>query len=273
MSGIKLLFRVIWDEFKTLIFIASLTKQDVESQTNYYSTSGVYANMPRRGPLSSESPIAHYKKCQPYQKWYQTKDGRDLFMKRLGHVLAVAAVVIYFVQMQANRRQAEAAERQLNEAHKDFVVDQRAWVFPIGLKQELSDDREFDTFVATFKNTGKTPAFNAQGVMNWATNVGQMTSEIEIPGRDHSVYSFLAPNETEMIPSHPIPSQVASNISDTNMVFLYGKISYSDIFGSNHWTKFGWAVLKDGLKSQVLRVIPLSYYNTCDGVETNQSHK
>jgi hypothetical protein len=116
MNWHKLLFLTIWDEFKTLICLRRSSYQDVESKSREIRADNICKNIVQSDSLSSNSHTGENKQENAEQKHY-TKEGWDWLSRQIVQVFTIVAVIIYFVQMQANRRQAEAAERQLKEMH------------------------------------------------------------------------------------------------------------------------------------------------------------
>lgn len=272
MSGLKWLFLALWDEFKTFTLLRALFDQDVESEANHYHAQEIAENISDLGSRGSKSVITSYKKSRTYQKWYQTKEGRDLCMKRLGHVLAIAAVIIYFIQMQANRRQAEAAEKQLGEMKREQMLSERAWVFAFeGIVQPHVETNKGDFFRINFRNTGKTPALHVRAWMDQSGDLG-ISSTNQIDSASPQFSGILAPDATGSVDTavRPMEPNTIEYLRHVNIgYFVYGIIRYDDIFGTNHWSRFVYRVRL----APDVQFTDVGIGNSCDNPQANQGNE
>jgi hypothetical protein len=265
-NTIKFLLRALLGELKTLIG-GDLWDQNVESKTNHYRANTICDNMTSVGATSSKSHVAEYKQGDPYQKWYQTKEGRDLFMKRVAHVLAIAAVIIYFVQMEANRRQADAAEGQLREMRDEMIRGERAWITITKIDGNFLTSGDLVISIY-FKNTGRTPAINVMPMATCSFDKNLIGAVDTFPvGNKYS--QLIGPDVEPKISGSgiPIPAEAIKAIKNGMPYYVWGTVWYDDIFGSNHWTQYCFQVTTN------IEFGEAAFHNTCDDAKGNQSKK
>lgn len=143
--------------------------------------------------------------------------------------------------MDASVKQSQAALQASIDASRN---DQRAWVGVEGFDGKAEIDKRLIITVA-LKNTGKTPAINLTVSEN-ATPVdaGKEPPLIDIPV-EHS-QGMLFPNQLYTVPLN-VTSRRTQGLdahdyqlitSGAVVIYAYGTITYSDVFGRKHWTKF-----------------------------------
>ena len=169
--------------------------------------------------------------------------------------LAVASAVIYAFLTYFEWKTFDS-ERKTME--KENILEQRAWVAPFEIATETDPiETNISVIVLKFKNTGKTPALNVSEV-HCTCLYGQ-----NIPTNDPPVpkSSFLmAPDGIFWIHSDSFDSKFINAVKNGIAVpiFMYGKITYDDIFGNPHWTQFCWGLEGGG------HFRPAGVHNSCD---------
>jgi hypothetical protein len=268
MSGIKLLFLAIWDEFLTLIFLRALFEENVESQSNHYRANDVGNNMAGSASRSSEPSVSNYKKNHPYQKWHQTQNGRDRFMRRIVEIFAIVAVLVYLLQMQANRRQADAAESQLREMHEENILAERAWISTTTIDFNFVVPPGDVQATINFKNTGKTPAMNVLPIGIYSfdrKHIPDMDNRQGLTNYSGMVGPDVQTKTTDW--SFVIPSEAVKAITNGVSFYIYGTIWYDDIFGSNHWSQFCYQI-NTNFHSWLT-----PFHNSCDDEKSSNRKK
>gem|GEM_PF-6633587 len=240
MTGPKLLFLAILDEFKTLIFPRRSAHQHVEPEPYQSSADEVSRNVVESGPDGSDASRTKQEYGNADPKWYKTKEGWDFVMRRLVEVFTIGAVIIYFYQMQANRRQAEAAEHQLREMVSENLLSERAWVNVTEVKDDFTNNIATARIIVFYKNTGKTPALHVHGTMGVTIFPDilrkRKTDLFDTPHTDDT----LAPEgvDNSSFPIAKIQQFWAEEIAKGIPFYVYGTVWYDDIFGLHHWTQF-----------------------------------
>jgi hypothetical protein len=144
------------------------------------------------------------------------------------------------------------AANSLNAAIAQFRLDQRAWVGPIEATRKTDVAGKVVTGLGIIMtNSGKTPGRNVVTHIDW--NMIPVTSR-QLP--DASKYTFNYEHEGKsgvpgsksvMQPSTrrsywidqwPSPEQARSIAKETLLLYIYGRITYDDIFGKQHLTLF-----------------------------------
>jgi hypothetical protein len=157
----------------------------------------------------------------------------------------------------ATEKAAIAAKNSANISKQTMHVDQRPWMNVIVGQTPLQDGSPIVMQVRII-NSGKTPAFNVQGLV--IINLLKETEEPDFnyaPGI-HPKYSINAGTAIPNVPndlSWPVlPKRVPENkpikpilttkairdgIQSGNLyIVVHGRITYDDIFGVGHWIKF-----------------------------------
>ena len=137
---------------------------------------------------------------------------------------------------------------QLQEAR----IDQRAWMGVVGFGPAPEIGKPWN-LVATFSNTGKTPARK----VHLACTVEPASDEAHIKWTAPTVQkpSLTSPNGQTICTMHPIsqanvegPKVVQQTLDDLakTTLFVYGSVIYQDIFEKWHWLTFCSSMAKDG---------------------------
>jgi hypothetical protein len=160
--------------------------------------------------------------------------------------LEVAAVVVLVVYTTFAGLQWEAA-------HDALLVDQRAWVNVVVPTNFPLDGSSIPASIQ-IANTGKTPAKHIEGdVVATVLKKGEEPSFDLSTGHPHNrIYAGAifpnapintsatvvryGPQTAETIVPTPVLRQEITN--GESLIIFYGRITYSDIFGTSHWTSF-----------------------------------
>jgi hypothetical protein len=149
--------------------------------------------------------------------------------------VAIVGLPILVFQSFSSQRQADAAEKQLSEMHRQSLTDERAWVMVYDYAAIHENGKE--VFDAIYKNTGKTPAINVRGCFN-VTGSASLIPDVDTLPEKHSKGHILAPEAT----GHLEGVLASSLFVKGQAVFLSGTMWYDDIFGQHHWSQFSTAI-------------------------------
>lgn len=168
------------------------------------------------------------------------------------------------IEFQASQK---VSERQIHEMQRERILDQRAWVAPFEMITESEDSIVTNSTVIflKFRNTGKTPALNVSEVHHSSMNLNDIpTNKPVIPPATF----LLAPDGVFWIKTERFPNQLIAAIKNgwAQPMYVYGEITYDDIFGNHHWTEFCWGV-ESGLNFR-----PASVHNSCDGANDDKNN-
>jgi hypothetical protein len=146
----------------------------------------------------------------------------------------------------AATRAAKAAEDGIRKAEASSHLDQRAWVSTTGVGETHDVGQPVVTTVIT-KNSGRTFAKEViveshrrglpRGVepdLSLKSDTkdgsrGLMAPDTEYPSETVGV-GLVGENDLQLVKKGDI------------RVFVFGTITYSDVFGCEHWTKFCWVL-------------------------------
>ncbi|HEX3988550.1 MAG TPA: hypothetical protein VHZ30_03905 [Verrucomicrobiae bacterium] len=183
--------------------------------------------------LSNVPPTGN--KEENTNKWYQSTETKRFWLDICLFTVAIVGAVIYFKQMRA-------AENQLDVMQKENVLDQRAWVYPA---QFLADTTSgLCTFRVSFKNTGKTPALNANAYIAWtiATNAIPATDDQQ----NAQMRQTMPPNTEIFLNTPTVPKSVLDTVTNGAVqCWVIGTVWYDDIFTNHHWDQFCYLVEPD----------------------------
>lgn len=200
-------------------------------------------------PVAQENkrPSKHF-----YRKWIMVVNG----------ILAGAAIFggfIYhsqLVQMQsatdATTRAAKAAEDSITKSEASAHLDQRAWVAATNIDGIPKEGSEFEIKVMA-KNTGKTFAKQFTMYVGLAKN---LKPDFTLKPTDEGSIAILAPNSeytaTRLVPNDfgeehrkLTKDDVEDFTSGRAELYVFGKMSYNDVFDCPHWTTFCFFLGRD----------------------------
>jgi hypothetical protein len=184
--------------------------------------------------------------------WYISPDWWMVILTGLLAILAGCAFI-------ETRKQANAAQGQLDAMKKQMMLDERAWVMPIHFHNEK--DGSGYLFVATVKNTGKTPALRMRGAISETFDVNSIP-EFDIEPSTPINNAMLPPGNESFVQnfcgiSGPNPELAGQTF------YLYGTVWYDDIFTNHHWSQFCMKGVWTNANS-VVYFEPESRHNSCD---------
>jgi hypothetical protein len=168
----------------------------------------------------------------------------------------------------ASQDAVKLAKRSIEATQEQFRLDQRAWVgviertppaFQDGTRHFFVKEGERCTLGVMIKNSGKTPAihFKSKQMMHSLPANVPFTPHYTIPTVDQSL-SVIQPGMTAVLSA--LPSDVPVTREHIKMLgngqlilYVYGEMTYEDIFGKKHNTTYCLFLDKD-----------LSNMNSCD---------
>ena len=181
----------------------------------------------------------------------------------------------------ASVAQAKAA---LDATIRTSRLEQRAWINVRSEGAVVNQDGPIDIPVEV-SNVGRTPAIHLEGdIIATVMSPGEVLDTSYRAGhlRNHTVGGTLLPgvnqpptqframrmlgNETANIRSSP---QLADSINKGEQVIVvYGRLTYSDIFGVKHWITFCQSGSRNPLGKPIARVEGCAEYNQVDDDRT-----
>jgi hypothetical protein len=209
------------------------THQNPNSQQNQNQSNGEEQHVPNRGIAVPNCPTAIDPSRPTNKKWTKAEkiDAVRFCMEAITLCIAGYLAWVYYAQMNAaveqmnaNKRQAVAAEKQLNEMREESVRGDRAWVMAYDFWKTNG------VYMVSLKNTGRTPAINVNTDIRFTTKLVDVETAIwptSVPG---PFFGVLGPNSEVQAES--------SRKTYSNGGWFFGRIWYDDIFASNHWTDF-----------------------------------
>jgi hypothetical protein len=158
------------------------------------------------------------------------------FSKWLNWITGVGAVAAIFY--------GGITYMQWQDAHYNFMVDQRAWIGVKNIDIRLDGNKLLANVVVS--NTGKTPALDVRytATIDTRHNAGNIEQFIREPHKVSSEgsSSILAPNAILIMPMSPSDILAADLIEDIKSgkktVYLFGETTYLDYFRRSHTTRF-----------------------------------
>jgi hypothetical protein len=139
--------------------------------------------------------------------------------------------------------QAANSEKALNTTIDNFHSEQRAWIGMLGVKNLKISAGQEAKFEVLFENTGKSPALNVEVDVTGKSipSNAEMTFTYPTPSGIRS-NMVVQPGMREMIPSAggtiPTGEQIEAIKTGQAILYLYGKVSYNDVFNIPHHTTF-----------------------------------
>jgi hypothetical protein len=156
-------------------------------------------------------------------------------------------------QLSIMGRQLGIMDEQLREMRASAHLEQRAWVFCEGVKcrHPIATGGQVNIDL-TYTNSGKTPAnkvrINCDIVIeakNYAVESYVRTGKTTFP-TEVDIERFIAPNTTRNAPHDftlPFTDEVVAQIrSGAFVVYVFGDITYDDVFGERHQTLYAYTV-------------------------------
>lgn len=161
---------------------------------------------------------------------------------------------------------------QLKDSQETRILDERAWVSAGNVNDEVSEKKDSISFSVTLRNYGKTPALNLRSYIAWRINENEIPNDV--PPKDalpQEGQGMLAPDAPCDLITPPIPGIYAIPINDGKPIFVFGTVSYEDIFGHEHWMQFCDEITVNPLNKGLLTITPIRIHNSSsDDIETKQ---
>lgn len=167
----------------------------------------------------------------------------------------VAGLVFIIIYAGLTAWTASSTQDQLKVSQRSFLVGERPWV-SIVFPGNTSLTGAFIPVTVGVRNTGKTPAENVQGdVIFTVANEGEdiTLGDFSVGHPHNRIYTgLLFAGDAPILGTFPVSSYGASMpqtivpddqlrqdlASGRKYLIYYGKITYSDALGIQHWTQF-----------------------------------
>jgi hypothetical protein len=142
------------------------------------------------------------------------------------------------------------AQKTLDASIKSFQLEQRAWVGVEGINGDIQPNKPYSVLVG-FRNSGKTPA--KQVSLRMQFNPVRQGQALKFTYSEPiSSKGFVPPNGTfssaELSPSGGDPvreSEIELIKTGKLRAYLYGVVTYEDIFNRSHWMRFCYFIGAD----------------------------
>jgi hypothetical protein len=137
----------------------------------------------------------------------------------------------------SNRAQTVANDKALQATIDNFHLDQRAWLAPLVPISKVENGKAF--FKVPFKNTGRTPAIDAQAGLKITNNPSLIPTTDPEPDKG-SGKGLIPPDgvETTSNIDYPLDEAHTKLVLQGTHVYVFGTMRYKDIFGQKHWTQY-----------------------------------
>lgn len=154
----------------------------------------------------------------------------------------------------AATKAAKAAEDSVTFARESAHLDQRAWVGPMGIRGNPPEVNKDFVADVTVKNRGRTFARKVEVKWHVREVPRQQTpdfdNEMDTPSQTSNSVGLMPPDGEYIIKAHgavrPDQAIVDRIQSGAVRVFIFGKLTYTDVFDCSHWTTFCYALKTDG---------------------------
>lgn len=148
-------------------------------------------------------------------------------------MLFTGAVAVYA------RMQARELREQRNEMQEQLELDQRAWVSVKGIELVKAQPGDSGRVRVHFTNSGKTPATQVR-----------TSCMVQLAANERALWkSSLGDNPTVIAPGGDVfcsvtlkastnPATLKALKAGALQQYVYGVVSYRDIFGKDHWISY-----------------------------------
>jgi len=147
----------------------------------------------------------------------------------------------------ANKKAVQLSEGNIKATQDQFRRDQRAWIGianPIIDRGVLLKEGEYSRFEIIVTNSGKTPAKNIE---SWITDKELPVGKKLVFKKPISIIGIQS--KTVLLPNAKIRFAINTDRritkedierikSGKSFLYVYGKITYQDVFGKEHYTTF-----------------------------------
>jgi hypothetical protein len=129
---------------------------------------------------------------------------------------------------------------QLYEVHQTRIIDERAWVTPYITDNNLIIFTNGQVEVRIdVKNSGRTPAI----LTGFGIKAFEDTNDFPTIDKVNKISMIASPNADNIRLFSGIPTKEIQDLISKNSFYIYGVITYQDIFKQDHWTEFCWSVV------------------------------
>jgi hypothetical protein len=170
-------------------------------------------------------------------------------------MISALAAIFAFLQWLAGKRQAKAAENSTEAAIRSAAaaeasaraanigieIGQRAWLLVTDIKLNRATAITEPSITIIMTNVGCTPATHVRALTSISV-APQSDPEVDVPGPKYEQYYAIG-NGKEMLLMATIrdAQQVVPAIIAGQSVFcIQGRVTYREVFGKEHETKFGF---------------------------------
>jgi hypothetical protein len=182
--------------------------------------------------------------------WYKDSQWWQTIVAAILVPFAIYAVVVYSKQLSQMRKATRAATHATSLATLNSHLDLRAWVAPVFLSGKPEPGRVWTVTIET-QNSGKT--FGKKFEIIAIPKIKELADpdpDFEKELRDmrekrpNQGQGVIAPGGQFAHTAKPYGdhnltgAQLEYIKSPTVLVLVFGKITYSDVFGCDHWTTF-----------------------------------
>ncbi len=252
----------IRDDLRSLLAKFDVLHEDVSNLSNFLQNNQCHAIREDHNPDEENQDnrvrVVRAELSTPVAIGVETKakERYPIFglLKTAFEIVGIAAAIGYaFIAYQqwkemrattnAAFRQVEIGRESLAEARESFRVDERAWVGigePIKTPFKLGSQPYFGFFIV---NTGKTPALNVWHVIKAKSYPkGEPFKPVYDPFSKNPSLTPMFPgakHSTITTTTHPIYQTDLDHLgSGSDILYVYGIITYMDIFKVRHETHF-----------------------------------
>jgi len=179
-------------------------------------------------------------------------DFRKWSLRFTGALVFIGAAYSFF-----SYQQWQVMNGQLAMSH----LDQRAWVAPSAIEGKPEQDKPFNISI-TVKNTGRTFAleykllagFESRDLADPSPDFDADLAKLakDMTGEQANTFGLISPQGvfTSTIKASSDKNLTKDDMleitSPTRIMFVFGKITYKDIFNCEHWTRFSARCHPDG---------------------------
>jgi hypothetical protein len=140
------------------------------------------------------------------------------------------------------KRIANSAQSALNASIATARFDQRAWVGPVAIREPNFSPRQDLSVIVEIGNSGKTPALRFGNLIQIQfVGAGATFNPIYAPPPTKGSVSVLQPgmHVTVNTPTIAITqTQIDALKQDRMRLYIYGILTYADVFAKSHTTRF-----------------------------------
>jgi hypothetical protein len=214
-----------------------------------------HVTSPNRNYREGNTSPSHEKICHAqHLPWWRDSQWWQVIVAGVLVPFGIYAVIVYAHQLGEMHRSNELlkistdaatdAARAASKGLEMARLDQRAWLAPFDIRGLPEENKPYNIIVF-MKNTGKTFAKRVEIAMG---------ADVVLKGQEPTFYRLNEPAPADRSRGMIAPNagfsaeyQVNPNVTSDELkiydsggkwIYVYGRISYKDIFNCDHWTKF-----------------------------------